>query len=779
MTYEFNLVDYAIDTNSTSDSYYAQWSDQSTGKLVACNVASDKSILEQSRSSVDREPLVQVLVKAITGYDENGEPIREVVLDGYILIHITDTIPEEKANTTIAYPEFNYEFDLCSSTDVDIYTIWSQFNELVLTNGLSNMTKEEFDKYYSPDVVGSGELFRVGDVDIYYMNVFKVDEAVGSTNTPEADADYYDNVRGRLTQYNGDYCENGEYRGLIANGKGSCGDIMYEGNTEGPTNHTFKWVLSAKELETLTHHMINENKTSVQVSRYVRFYANAAYKDVAPYPYVYIKLTVNITRMQNPIYAFTGKNQSQYWWSLAGDASGNEGTIFDVQAPRPNENIIGNYIGDIHQHMETTNTSHITKNGNVVGNIDGDGVWTGSVLYKYYFVPGTISITDEYTNAVYTITQGTLNAKYRDASNYQHNVVPTYETVAGDRDKLYCLYENTPSAGVNETSTYPHAYPTTTATDGRIVEDATSLKALLQTCAIKYNKGAFLNNTLIGTANGQTDIIAILDQHNGQITLQYNDVTKAILNAQGYKGVKSQIIKQLYANVGVVAEGSGCHYASYVESPFVTSFSRPINVTDGTDDILDARTNENHIYLKDILKLSDWRNYDMPDANGNNLWFWTYYNVNSITIDCRPSVVKVRRLNADGSDVDGGYVQLSEVTDQLQLYAYYDVTSTPFQTSQWATYKFWNSFNVVDHMTGGSTMALGSGISVWDTESDNVTFLNDMSTNPQHYGYIYYQNNTGVVKKFYIKVPVTVHYYWGDIERVLTIFVDDTDVNNN
>ena len=80
LTFEYNLVDYKVDGNKTADSKFAKWVDQKNGQIRAWNVKYDETPQgETSPSAIDREPLVQVLVK-------RGD---KVVLDGYILIHIT------------------------------------------------------------------------------------------------------------------------------------------------------------------------------------------------------------------------------------------------------------------------------------------------------------------------------------------------------------------------------------------------------------------------------------------------------------------------------------------------------------------------------------------------------------------------------------------------------------------------------------------------------------------------------------------------------------------
>lgn len=139
LTYKFKLVDYAVDGNATRDSRFAKWSDGSQvgvttedGVLVAQNLKADGKTPDESataQTAIDREPLVQVTVTNKEG---------EVILDGYILIHITSKPLEAPDNKTISYEsiEHNQTFTLCEDVD-SLLTTWGQFNDIVLKNGLA------------------------------------------------------------------------------------------------------------------------------------------------------------------------------------------------------------------------------------------------------------------------------------------------------------------------------------------------------------------------------------------------------------------------------------------------------------------------------------------------------------------------------------------------------------------------------------------------------------------------------------------------------------------
>lgn len=262
LTYQFNLVEYKVDGNATIDSRYAKWVNKDAGILRAWNVDAEGNPTSESATSIDREPLVQVLVK-------RGD---KVVLDGYILIHITRQNPEVAPNKAIDLLTKDAKFDLCNGID-DLKTTWAQFSATVLTEGLENMTKKDFDEQYTIDDKGNFGSDAAGNT-TKDLKMFKAAPEKGGTYDAADDL----------------------------------GHIEYFANTEGTTNHAFKWHLSAEDLEKLTHDQANP----VPVVRYVRYVGNAK----AKYPYIYVKLTYNLSRI-NKNQTF-GELIPEYWKGLDG-----------------------------------------------------------------------------------------------------------------------------------------------------------------------------------------------------------------------------------------------------------------------------------------------------------------------------------------------------------------------------------------------------------------------------------------------------------------------------
>ena len=578
LTYEFNLIDYSVDGNTTHDSNYASWGKigasatevaeaKAKGQLVARNVKEDgKTIDTESATAVDREPLVQVLVKNNAG---------EVVLDGYILIHITresapEAIPDNKLVDN--YPAQPNEFDICNGKAV-FETNWSQFSYFVLTEKLDNMTKEEFDKWYEADLLAENIATTSDGNEVHQLNIFKA------------------------------FTQKGD-----ATAANDLGIAKYYPNWEGTTNHRFTWELTADELEQLTH---DKATYPVEITRYVRFKEKAGADTRAPYPYIYVKMTVSLTRKDIGSVKFAKKNDN-YWFGLDGADNGWDAIVFDVKEPTDGGDII-----QINRDIRTT----LLTNMEAINE-----------AHKYYFVPKDVQIK-ALNGKTYTITA---------------------KSGAGDTkwNTLYCKYIITPKA------------------DAHTYNEAT-LDEVLTNCAIDYAKGAFTNDKLYAVNGNNYTQIATLDQATGEIVLIKNEPCKDVLNAIGYAENHANINKEMRTWVNVVAK-NGCDVAKKTAhentdaKSFLVSWQRPINMKQFDNQVaVDAKTNGNIIYVLDFLKLFDWRGEPKGYMWGDQLWFWAYYNVKYIKVNTDPSVVTTNMHNGGTT-----FKKMSEITTKAELYSY-------------------------------------------------------------------------------------------------------------
>ena len=650
LTFEYNLVDYKVDGNKTADSKFAKWVDKKNGQIRAWNVKYDETPQgETSPSAIDREPLVQVLVK-------RGD---KVVLDGYILIHITKKpVAEAELPTTKIekFPTAAANFDLCN--DIDSYkTTWAQFNDYVLTQTLEGMEKNTFDSQYEPDLKSNSPIETTASGNnVYALKTFVLDANNKATESPLGLAKYY-------------------------------------GNSQGTTNHVFAWRLAADEVEALTHH---KTEFPVNVTRYVRY--KAIEGSGAKYQYIYIKLSYDLTRDVVGSVTFATKNKN-YWFKLDGtpNVTGADAKAFVLDVKEPTD---GGDIVTINRGIRST----------LVENIE-TGFTNG---HKYYFAPKATSVVAQ-DGKTYTVTPKSS------ATDVTYN-------------KLYCKHVTAPVA------------------DEHVWDEAT-LDKTLEECAIDYNatKGAFTNDKLYAECGGVYKQIATLNQTTGEISLINNEFCQKVLNAVGYTEGHKNITTEMSAWVAIVAP-TKCGLAEKVaEGVNLASWQRPINLKATEEQqMVDANTNGNTIYLIDILKMFDWRGEANGYMWGKNTWFWAYYNVKAITVDVTPSKVLTNMHY-------GTEKKLSEVTTEAELRTY------P-QMNLKETYKF-------DLRQPNTAYGATNG---FQYEAKNNALVKYMNENPEKFGAIYYKNNGDNVNEFYVKVPVTVEYEWGTFTTYVKINIKTT-----
>ncbi len=818
--YEYQFVDYENSTNKTHDSRYAAFDDwdgtwaswqatntidgnncNKTGviKVKSVNAAGETQDIE-STTSVDREPLVRVMLKNAQG---------KILLDGYILLHI-NYLPD---NTEIPYPAQNKEFDLCNR--ITMSSNWSEFSNILLQNGLNNAQLLAFNDYYWADCKTGGTIFGddgkyvtpdakrvINDADghaQYQLRLFNFGDLYGNNISAAAKA----------AMKNGgaaDYEEN-SLPGFQSNQ--GLGVVYYKPNGEGTTNHVFHWSLSPEEIEYITHDL-NESDYPVTVSRWFRYVAKDEHRmrEVnnysAPYPYIWVKMTMVITRKNNAVSYKVKDTNYWYHWKTGADNIGQtadaaqnwSALVWDIQAPRDNY-----YINTFDRQI--TNS--------FVGNV------LNITNYKYYFAPKPETVTFyRYTR---TSDPQTLVSEAINTTAYVQAGTPivpkTVQSVVEDFDQLPAdLQSKLLASGTVKKVTYtitpkpngigwdqlyckyvyPHAYANMTNFDPSTVnvikaQDAhpwveNKLKENMQNCAIDYTRGAFANDKLYAIdETGVATQIATLNQTTGEIELLKNDVTKLVLNAVGYKAKHANIYEELRTWVGVVKD-NGCGVAmytypektnkgmadeSYDLNTFLISWQRPINTNaEKIVPALDANTNENYINLIDYLKFFDWRGDKTNQGYmyDGHYWFWSYYRMKAIALDMDPRYVYTN-LHFGAQT----YNKLSEISGYVDLYAY----STAFAGN-------WNAglsiYNFDDARIFGAPYfneaAKESAIENFMGNPNLASPSTKKPTAKQRYGTIYYQNNGHNVDIFNVYIPYTVEYEWGWITRFANWEIDST-----
>lgn len=279
LKYEFNLVDYTIGINGTSESYYASLKD---GVLKPCIVGANGLSQEdkQGPSSIGRHPLVQVLVKDTVN--------NVVVLDGYVQFEIID-VPKYSLTPVFEVMD-KLKYAPCNGDSKQIY--WFQVSDLLYE--YSKMSKEEFEETYEIDEVN-------GQVRQYVWS--------GTGNPAEGEiANTFSEITGTPSQI---------------------GTIIFnrdvDPDNDGTTTNTFTWNFDGCE----TVKIYEAGRTHTV---YVRF-ERVNNKISSDYRYVYLPIKVTMDPRNEKIGSM-GEKIKEYWYSNNRFPAESAFTRLNVHAPK-------------------------------------------------------------------------------------------------------------------------------------------------------------------------------------------------------------------------------------------------------------------------------------------------------------------------------------------------------------------------------------------------------------------------------------------------------------
>lgn len=734
VSYSFEFVDYVIDSNSSIDSRYAEI-DAATGTVKARNVDDKGNTIENSATSVGREPLVRVMLKI--GND--------VVKDGYILVRITDkdiVTPEKTLEVEIAGK--NQKFDLCNGVEVEMLN-WSQFSKFILTDKLDNMKKEDFDRYYGPQADPS--TITRADANAGYKEVGIIDDPNGNYVWPTlmgcADGDWMhaEPVVGGGYKFKADVYESIPNAAKTRAVAKPYGTVWYFHNESNTTNEKVVWELSAEELEAITHDA-NWKEEGSTYSVYIRWTGHNG----APYRYIYLKLTLTITREGVATYAISEKIDN-YWFGTDGSKDGWDAIVLNAPSPIDGKNTTG---------WDNTIRSTFKLNEVFLTNADATALINVGVDAN--------ASTEDRSNLSISTIAGIAN-KGKVAKVAKYFFTPEATEITALNGKKYTISPKKSAGDALYNKLIPY-YPAEPINESHVWASETAANDIISKCAIDFEGGVFNNVELYAEYKGGYTRIATLNPETGRLALDRNDVTYDVLNAIGYEGTNHEnISKELRAKVGVISYdlSKSCKKiaAQMSNSTFLASWQRPINILDVTPQVvLDANSNANYIYLADILQLFDWRGYMLDEAGSqtdaenvrgcmelkSTKWLWAYYGVNQITVDCTPSKVYTNMHGLDITkttlaDVDPNYAYVKADDEKNNVHEY--------------------NFD----------------LSAWNSSAKSADLYNKFKTDAafrKALGYIYYDNNGDNVNEFDVIVPITVSYDWGSFTKMVKIHIKDT-----
>lgn len=204
------------------------------------------------------------------------------------------------------------------------------------------------------------------------------------------------------------------------------------------------------------------------------------------------------------------------------------------------------------------------------------------------------------------------------------------------------------------------------------------------------------------------------DVKDTKIGYNHSEGAHALLNYMAHNKLNDQTLNAI---VGIKATVGSCSAELPLDNnTFNVRFLRPLNVQGTDKEVEDASTSGPQILnLKDLVKFTDWRDNWKPE-------YYNYFGITSIEIpgvNDGESISKNKDVKTDLGQVDGKYVALNTVTDQLDF--------------------------VYNTNTAGNTLT--------------------------------YSNLGATVQKFHVQIPVVVRYIWGYLTSTVTVTVNRTSGN--
>lgn len=604
-TYEFNLVPFIIDDNKTNNSAYAHLTEAAdwdaatygTPVIIPNTVEEDPTLVndawnlipkkatenstyksndgyEQGASSVDREPLVQVLVK-------KGD---DVILDGYISMIITRTVGNVLA------PVFDLGSKDKSCNYVDYAMTWNQVSELLYeqtANKGLGMSKLEFEESYELALYEEEKEDPIDGVKKHaiaqWTNV-KVDEAGNVTADPL------------------------KYENTYAN-------VYQEFDENGIATTTLHLSLDKYDQQYVYE---KENRTDVIYVMYVRKGAQKGYNHTTLHG-ILVPMQIAINEVKALEYSQKNVN---FWYDKTGIPNILDSIGLENQSVRLNVNY-GLNNGDTYT-TENGTLNDEKFNGAVVKGFvrDLDDAWDSKLLTvgdkkvqaNYYFHPLTknVVVTDEYSGV-----------------KYQLDV---------DNDDLYCAIWVSGDDPVNGEGVDKHEHQVCKAVSAEepgYVKQAEKDNNIDVTKGIYNNTKLYAS--IVGKPETRTQI-AEMNGKTGDVWYMYNDMSKAVLNATGHRVAEEYAYVGIYLandcniakyiNYDAVPENI---FAAYMLRPLDIKQSEP-------DMVIDAVNNASYISLFDKFNFSDWRDYPIVDKtvtpmDYKNVWLLAFYGCNTMTLN--------------------------------------------------------------------------------------------------------------------------------------------------
>ena len=253
--------------------------------------------------------------------------------------------------------------------------------------------------------------------------------------------------------------------------------------------------------------------------------------------------------------------------------------------------------------------------------------------------------------------------------------------------------------------------------------------------------------------------------HDGTVN---NTTAKKILNeyshpkSSGATAIDEKLSDFLYADIDLVATYGTCDIPLTTEK-FHVAFFRPLDInTNPVEGFKDATAGSSKVVLGKVFGVTDWQGRQIFEADAN-------------TGNYVPKIVDM-----DPKYGGDGKLNWAEFYGVSSIKVYIGLVKTN-QSGEWkylknhGTVTGINDSCVLDVRPEGTPDANSSFTYVNDAEKGMIyTVKLDTKTYNALNQYVLYYGNYAVVKDFEFKVPISISYWWGEVEAEVTIPVKRT-----
>jgi len=247
---------------------------------------------------------------------------------------------------------------------------------------------------------------------------------------------------------------------------------------------------------------------------------------------------------------------------------------------------------------------------------------------------------------------------------------------------------------------------------------------------LAYKKaGVVITPEVVAEIDGSyTDAVGIKAQ---KVSYAHSEAAHSLLNYVAHNQLADDVLKAIIA---LKVKTSVCeHELALTNKEFNVRFLRPINVEGVNKELQDAQDKVQKISLKDLVTLTDWREY----AFASHANYWSFYHIKDIRV--------IGQYDLGTQDNQG--------TGIINPYIYTTMT------------KGGTNNNSLDDKVKQSTI------------SNQVLFRAIKGDADSEYGYLLYENLSSTVQTFTVRVPLQVTYEWGTVVTYADVNIKGT-VNN-